>query len=44
MEKKTTTYGFGNPGLGLGQAHKLSRVKPSLLDNWMSNDNTDINK
>ena len=35
---------FGHPGLGLGQTHKLSRVKPSPLDNWISNDNTDINK
>jgi hypothetical protein len=25
---KTTTYGVGNPGPGLGQAQKCHRVKP----------------
>jgi hypothetical protein len=34
--KKTTTYDVGNPGPGLGQAHKCGRVKsvngiPTLL-------------
>ena len=49
--KKTVAYYVsGNQGPGLWQAHKCDRVKlvnwiPNLIcDNWISNDNTDINK
>jgi hypothetical protein len=48
--KKTKTYGFKNPGHGLGQAQKCDRVKPVKWDpnppsdNWIYNDNTDTNK
>lgn len=39
----------GNPDPGLGQAHKYGGVKQvnvflSLLENWISIDETDINK
>jgi hypothetical protein len=27
-KKKSMTYGIGNPGPGLGQAHKCGGVKP----------------
>ena len=51
IEKKTTTYVDGNPvpGLGLAQKGIGSKLKNGittlcLLDNWIYNDNTDINK
>ena len=50
-KKKTTTYVDGNPVPGLGLAQKCigSKLKNGittlcLLDNWIYNDNTDINK
>ena len=47
-KKKTTTYVDGNPvpGLGLAQKCKLKKgiTTLCLLDNWIYNDNTDINK
>ncbi len=51
IRKKTTTYVDGNPVPGLGLAQKCigSKLKNGittlrLLDNWICNDNTDINK
>jgi hypothetical protein len=37
-QKKTMTYGIGNPGPGLGQAHKCGRVKQVngiLTSSWL---------
>ena len=48
--KKNRTQGFGNPGHDLGQAHKcgwvtlVNGIQPPPYDNWISNDNTCINK
>jgi hypothetical protein len=51
--KKTTTYYVGNPGPGLGQVQKWSRVKlvngmatptPPLLEHWNYIGSTDLNK
>jgi hypothetical protein len=51
LKKKTTTYVDGNPAPGLGLAQKCIGSKLEngittlcLLDNWIYNDNTDINK
>ena len=45
------TYGDENPGPGLGWAQTCGGVKtvneipiPPVLDNWISNSNTDIKK
>lgn len=47
----TTTYAFGNLGPGLKQAQKSGSVRlvnwiptPPLSDDWISKENTDINK
>ena len=47
--KKTTIYDVGNPSPGLGQAQKCGGFKPvngkpPLLDNWIHDVNTCINK
>jgi len=48
--KETTTYVNGNPGPGVGQTQNCDGVKLSNgiqtypPDNWISNDNIDINK
>jgi hypothetical protein len=51
IKEKTTTYVDENPVPGLGLAQKCigSKLKKGitticLLDNWIYNDNTDINK
>ena len=37
-----TTYDIGNPDPGLGHTQKCGGVKPSPLDNWISNGNAFI--
>jgi len=52
LHKKNMTCNIGNLGLDLGQAQRHGGVKHLLfgipilptLDNWVFNDNTDINK
>ena len=39
-----TTYDIGNPDPGLGHTQKCGGVKPSPLDNWISNGNAFIKK
>jgi hypothetical protein len=50
FQQKTAAYGVENPGSDLGQAsnveglNRLMIYQFSLLDNWISNRNTDANK
>jgi hypothetical protein len=40
------TYGIGNPGPGLGHAKHVAGLNwfsGSLSDNWISNNNTNVN-
>lgn len=47
--KKIKTFDVGNLDQSLGQTHKggvvkpVNGIQPSILDNWISNGNTDTN-